>query len=753
MKKAISAILVLCMLLGLLALVPVSAADGNTAEQSSTKTSGRVYFENDFDSLKGKSSKEILEALGWGSGNAYQTLSVTDDGQLRIVSKYTKSEGSKTWADAYNYKVAQDDRIRTSTTVIEYDMTYQRNTEDTYGQSAVQGASFCGANVKATVDGVEANRYWYTNIRSSGGIDNYFRDGNAWNLSLYSTQGASSYTTPYDLEYEHNDGAFDTPNTAKCIYGQRIHVRITLDKYDGISVYMNGKLVSTLRGGQMSNWVNKYAEAMLSDTILLYVKPGMDVLFDNMKIYEYVPELVISEVMVAAGVSNGGNHEWIEVTNNASYPINVYDFCMIRDTEPGIGKNTLGSAGKDFGFMYPGEHTFTYYKGQNDSSYVYQATLTNPAYEEGVLQPGEVAMLLVPTNAIGWGTAGNSATLDTFRAYIKNKLGYGGDVKAFFCYNDYNFTLNNFNIVMYATARVTNTGADNAENYTPVCAAAGDWNNSYGLYESYVMAAHDASKTVINMNGQDFPCYKAGQVDCSVEFSCYDENGNVTRRGNACYGVNDKRGDAGLTNSAGSVPVDCRRTIDVTTIDRNGKKSVQLARLATDFVPAAGENIGNFRFAGWKDANGEPVESVPNVLGGFTLTAVYERFQPEYYGYQTTALSEQGTYSVRFVSVMDHLDYESIGYKIEVTAGEKTAVREIRCKYVYTSILQKIDGNEESVTAEELGGKYIFALHIENIPASAGDVRYVVTPFTVSGTGELVYGEAVTLTIPAPVAG
>ena len=72
---------------------------------------------------------------------------------------------------------------------------------------------------------------------------------------------------------------------------------------------------------------------------------------------------------------------------------------------------------------------------------------------------------------------------------------------------------------------------------------------------------------------------------------------------------------------------------------------------------------------------------------------------------------------------------------------------------MYTSILQKIDGNEESVTAEELGGKYIFALHIENIPASAGDVRYVVTPFTVSGTGELVYGEAVTLTIPAPVAG
>lgn len=756
MKKALSFFMVLSMLLGITALVPFSASSEEA--EAAAPASGRVYYENDFDDLNSSlSSDELIKAIGWGeAAGADQTVSVTADGQLRIVSKYTKEPGSKSWADAHTYPVAKDENIRTSATVIEYDMTYQRNTADTYGQSGVQGASFRGGTVRSEVDGAAHDMYWYTNIRSSGVIDNYFRDdtvggSGGWNNELYSTLGASAYATPTAVTYEHNDGQFDTPNEGESIYGQRIHVKITIDRYDGISVFMNGVLVSTLRSSGISKWNNNYADRLLSDEILLYVKPGMDVLLDNLKIYEYVPELVISEVMVAAAAYEGANHEWIEVYNNTTSPINVYDYCLVRDTQPWVAAQGLGSNGKDFAYLYPGSHTYSYYAGPNDASYVYQATHTNPAYEEGVLQPGESAMLLIPTNSIGYGTAGNPATLDTFRSYIQNKLGYDGDVRVFIAYSDYNFSLNNTNIVLYATAKVTNAGSDYAENYKPVCAAEGDWNTNYAHFVNYVLACHDPSKTVISMFGMDFPCVPAHAVDSSVEFSCYDEEGNVTRRGNMRYGVQDARGERKATNSAGTIPEDCRRAFKITTVGMNGALGVQLARLATDFTPADGAPVQNYRFVGWADENGAPVTVIPNVMESHTIYAVYESLLPEFTGYQTTS-AKDGVWGIRFVSVLNHIECAAIGYRLEFSYNGADYEKDIRCQYVYTSITQTVDGAQDAVTAEELGGAYIFALHITDIPADAGELTFRVTPYIVAADGTVTYGQTSEPFVPAPQA-
>ena len=112
-----------------------------------------------------------------------------------------------------------------------------------------------------------------------------------------------------------------------------------------------------------------------------------------------------------------------------------------------------------------------------------------------------------------------------------------------------------------------------------------------------------------------------------------------------------------------------------------------------------------------------------------------------FYGTQVTAVNE-GKYSVRFVGTLNSADYSAVGLLIK-TASETYGGC---CEKVYTSI----KGNFERYTAEQLGGSYIFAWTIEDIPTGAGNVTFTVTPFL--AVGETVYyGEAKTVTYQAGI--
>lgn len=117
----------------------------------------------------------------------------------------------------------------------------------------------------------------------------------------------------------------------------------------------------------------------------------------------------------------------------------------------------------------------------------------------------------------------------------------------------------------------------------------------------------------------------------------------------------------------------------------------------------------------------------------------------DFYGMQTTAVSAENTYSARFVGTLNSIDYSAVGLRI-TTDTESGIVYGGCCTEVYTSIL----GNFERYTAEELGGNYIFAWTIEDIPSSVGEITFTVTPFLAIGE-TVYYGEAKTITHAANI--
>ncbi|MBR4013286.1 MAG: hypothetical protein IKJ00_03230 [Clostridia bacterium] len=96
-------------------------------------------------------------------------------------------------------------------------------------------------------------------------------------------------------------------------------------------------------------------------------------------------------------------------------------------------------------------------------------------------------------------------------------------------------------------------------------------------------------------------------------------------------------------------------------------------------------------------------------------------------------------YSVRFVGVVNSLAYDEVGFKI--TCGERNF--DTACKYVYTSIA----GDGDDYTAAALGGNYIFAVAIKNIPTE-GEVTFTVKPYFVVDN-QTYYGTAYTVTYNA----
>ena len=88
--------------------------------------------------------------------------------------------------------------------------------------------------------------------------------------------------------------------------------------------------------------------------------------------------------------------------------------------------------------------------------------------------------------------------------------------------------------------------------------------------------------------------------------------------------------------------------------------------------------------------------------------------------------SADGTLSVRFISSLQNtLRYERVGFKI--TVGDN-AEKSISCKYVYLKLTATENGAQTEVTAAQLGGTYLYALTVNEIPAT-GTVTFKVIPF------------------------
>lgn len=94
-------------------------------------------------------------------------------------------------------------------------------------------------------------------------------------------------------------------------------------------------------------------------------------------------------------------------------------------------------------------------------------------------------------------------------------------------------------------------------------------------------------------------------------------------------------------------------------------------------------------------------------------------------GVQFSNVSSE-TYGMRMVGTIDSLNYNAIGIDMALSYTEnsmektKTATKQIST--VYDSILATADGKMSAYTAEAFGGKYLWAVTLDGIPTTAGEI-------------------------------
>lgn len=101
-------------------------------------------------------------------------------------------------------------------------------------------------------------------------------------------------------------------------------------------------------------------------------------------------------------------------------------------------------------------------------------------------------------------------------------------------------------------------------------------------------------------------------------------------------------------------------------------------------------------------------------------------------GVQDSFTSGDTSYSVRFVAVLSKLEHDSAGFDIVANYADGSKEFHAQATQVFSKILgSSATGITQEYTSAQLGGNYIIALSITNIPVSAGTITFTVTPYTI----------------------
>ena len=118
---------------------------------------------------------------------------------------------------------------------------------------------------------------------------------------------------------------------------------------------------------------------------------------------------------------------------------------------------------------------------------------------------------------------------------------------------------------------------------------------------------------------------------------------------------------------------------------------------------------------------------------------------------QYTAESAENTQSLRFISVLNSLEGSEVGFEVTTKYLEGGQLQEftwdpIKSDYVYSSITATSNGTVRTVTAKELGGTYVCALALDDVPTNIGQIDFYVKSYVII-KGEKVYSEQVRFTL------
>ncbi len=192
---------------------------------------------------------------------------------------------------------------------------------------------------------------------------------------------------------------------------------------------------------------------------------------------------------------------------------------------------------------------------------------------------------------------------------------------------------------------------------------------------------------------------------------------------------------------------------DVTILFAEDADSYSRVYIGNTFIGTVkGTIVG--RTAGWGFANfsGCSGAGVANAatyqIDDFTASTVADEALVHAYGIQRSAAYDL-LHDVRFVlSVKDIFTAESaIGLDISVDYGDGTGSNtDLITDIVFESIIEELGDKNNTINASDLGGKYIAAFAVREIPVEYECVEFVVSPYAVID-GVKYYSKAMTVTV------
>ena len=162
-------------------------------------------------------------------------------------------------------------------------------------------------------------------------------------------------------------------------------------------------------------------------------------------------------------------------------------------------------------------------------------------------------------------------------------------------------------------------------------------------------------------------------------------------------------------------------------------------------IPMQSNDVSSIHFALMNTTNDVIVDNIQITAGGIDdVPSVTDSCQ--------LSVVKDGKYSIRFNAGFNGklANVKEVGYKVVATwndGSEKSHTYVKGSNTVFTSILAEVDGTIEEYTAEALGGDYIFALAIDDVPATEGmPITFAFTSY-VKTESATIYGATKTVTI------
>ncbi len=756
-------------------LIPTATAADLTLSQEARPTDSWTYYAQDFNDggLAAKTDVELAQALGWTEPNDKQTMMV-ENGKLRYVSQYNSGSAYQT-----KWLSQGDDRMLSNVTVIEYDIRFQRREQDESNDIVVSDSKTIAADGQGA-KGIEAmvqlgssnsGKIMAARFDLQGTVTPKVITGTAENATA---NGVTMQSYALDVMGAiPSDGTVTVEkgsNTTATCYEKDYHVRIVLDPVTGSYYFLvnNVLILKTADEIDFAGGIRRNI-AHITDSMTFIVKNGCDILLDNVEVYGYteVPKLVVSEVSTNGfGVNADGSattvlaeqngYQWIELYNAGVADVNVYDYALHVNNMPSAADSVFGQnadvtgfagRGSMLGYLRAGLQQFAWDDGQGGQL---TSSFTNPAYAEGVLRPGESAVVILPATLHA---AGKTLDPSAIRAELVQK-GMGEATKLLVCdnYADYPFMLAREGVMtvgLMELADPTKAGTEEAagkyvgvndsalfllESYTILSA----YDQSYSeerpmVYEGFFIGANSVlpAASALSLAGK------------SVEISYWEESVAASSKlGVMKFNADQYRlngtGFEGTVSPGMQTPTIGPNLVLVVSSNKKGvPDDIVSVKAGSRWAPdeALIGDAEQYIYHGISvDGATDLVQFVDFSFAtrSATVELIYERVAPEFIGLQKTQEVGATTYSVRLLAGVNRRDLETVGIKYSYTYknehGKLITKEEVSkdCQFVYTAI--HVAGTEYS--ASELGDfELLYAVYITNIPTAATELDITATPY------------------------